>query len=60
MVEWIENGAQLGWLIDANHRTIYIYRPGATPEELVNVDSIAGEGLVTGFVLELDAIWKGL
>ena len=29
MREWIENGAQLGWLIDADRRTIYVYRPGA-------------------------------
>jgi Uma2 family endonuclease len=60
MVEWIENGAQLGWLIDADHRTIYVYRPGTAPEELVNADSIAGEGPVAGFVLELAAIWEGL
>ncbi len=60
MEEWIENGAQLGWLIDADHRTIHVYRPGASPEELVNVDSIAGEGPVAGFVLELVKIWEGL
>lgn len=28
MQEWIENGAQLGWLIDPDKRTVYIYRSG--------------------------------
>ncbi len=27
MQEWMENGAQLGWLLDADRRTAYIYRP---------------------------------
>jgi Uma2 family endonuclease len=60
MREWIENGAQLGWLIDADRRTISVYRPGLEPEELVNVDTVAGEGPVAGFVLELGDIWRGL
>ena len=60
MREWIENGAQLGWLIDADRRTIYVYRPEREPEEQVDVDKIAGEGPVEGFVLELGDIWKGL
>jgi Uma2 family endonuclease len=52
MREWIENGAQLGWLIDADRRTISVYRPGLEPEELVNVDTVAGEGPLAGFVLD--------
>ena len=60
MQEWIENGAQLGWLIDADQRTIYVYRPELEPEELVNVDAVAGEGPVQGFTLELGDIWRGL
>jgi Uma2 family endonuclease len=60
MQEWIENGAQLGWLIHAAKRTVYVYRPGMPPEELVNLQSIAGEGPVAGFVLELGTIWEGL
>jgi Uma2 family endonuclease len=60
MQEWIENGAQLAWLIHPKKRTVYVYRPGRDPEELVNVESVAGEGPVAGFVLELRAIWEGL
>jgi Uma2 family endonuclease len=60
MREWIENGAQLGWLIDADRRTIYVYCPEREPEELVDLDKIAGERPVEGFVLELGDIWRGL
>jgi Uma2 family endonuclease len=34
MEEWIENGAQLAWLIDADLRVVCIYRPGRPAEEL--------------------------
>jgi|SRR5215469_7905752 len=60
MQEWMDNGAQLGWLIDADKRTAYVYRRGKAPEELINIESLAGEGPVEGFVLALGAIWKGL
>lgn len=29
MREWMDNGTQLGWLLDPDHRVAYIYRPGA-------------------------------
>jgi Uma2 family endonuclease len=57
MEEWIENGAQLGWLINARNRTVTIYRPGREPEVLTNPDRVEGEGPVKGFVLEMAEIW---
>jgi Uma2 family endonuclease len=60
MCEWIENGAQLGWLLDPDHRTAYIYRPGREPEQLVNPERLAGEGPVAGFVLVLAGVWAEL
>jgi Uma2 family endonuclease len=60
MRQWIENGAALAWLIDADQRTVYIYRPGREPELLVGPDHINGEGPVAGFRLELSDIWRGL
>jgi Uma2 family endonuclease len=60
MREWMENGAALGWLIDADRRTVYVYRPAHAPQELVDVDHVAGEGPVEGFRLELADIWQGL
>ncbi len=58
MREYIENGAQLGWLIDPESRTVEIYRPGRMPELLSGADSIRGEGPVDGFVMDLGRIWN--
>ena len=45
--EWLANGAQLGWLIDADNRTVYIFRPDREPEQIVAAASIRGSS-VTG------------
>jgi Uma2 family endonuclease len=60
MREWIENGAQLGWLLDPDRRTGYFYRPGREPEQLATPERIDGEGPVAGFVLELARVWAEL
>jgi Uma2 family endonuclease len=60
MEEWIENGALLGWLIDADLRTVIVYRPGRPAEELHRPGHVVGEGPVDGFRLEPDAIWEGV
>ena len=60
MSEWIENGVQLGWLLDADNRTVYIYRPGRECERLAGPLRLEGEGPVAGFVLELESIWASL
>ena len=56
MQRYIAAGVLLAWLIDPIHRTVTIYRPGRDPEVLPNPDSVAGEGPVEGFVLNLDGI----
>jgi Uma2 family endonuclease len=60
MREWIEDGVQLGWLLDADHRTAYVYRPGCATETVVQPQRLEGEGSVAGFVLELESIWASL
>jgi Uma2 family endonuclease len=60
MCEWIENGVQLGWLLDADKRNAYIYRPAREPQVLVEPLRLQGEGPVAGFVLELESIWATL
>jgi Uma2 family endonuclease len=60
MENWIANGVQLAWLIDADRETIHIYRPRQAPEIRRGVTEIAGEGPVAGFTLQLRSIWKGL
>ena len=60
MSEWLANGAQLGWLIDPEARTVEIYRPGFEAETRGVVSSVAGEGPVAGFVLDLVPVWDPL
>lgn len=60
MREWIENGAQLGWMIDPENRLVEVYRPGGEPESFTGTDAIKGEGPVEGFVLDLRPVWDPL
>jgi Uma2 family endonuclease len=58
MLEWIANGVELAWMIDPADRTVAIYRPGqAEPDIRAGLASIAGEGPVDGFVLDLTHVW---
>ena len=57
MEAWIANGVKLAWLLDADRRTAYIYRPSRAPEKLIAPPKLKGEGPVTGFVLDLAEIW---
>ncbi|MBC1223213.1 Uma2 family endonuclease [Nostoc sp. UCD121] len=56
MQEYIENGAQLGWLIDRKNKRVEIYRPGKDVEILDNPASLSGENILPGFVLNLQQI----
>jgi Uma2 family endonuclease len=58
MQEYIENGASLGWLIDAEKRKVYVYRPEKEAEVSDNPKEISGEPLLKGFVLNLKEIWN--
>ena len=57
MAEYIENGAQLGWLIDPQNRRVEIYRPNSSVEMLENPTELSGEGVLPGFQLEMKRIW---
>jgi Uma2 family endonuclease len=60
MLEYLEQGAQLGWLIDPKKKTVEIYRPGQAVEKLTEVSKLEGEGPVAGFVLDLKYVWDPL
>lgn len=57
MQEYIDNGAQLGWLLDPIDRRVYVYRSGAAMECLENPATLAGDPVAPGFILELAKIW---
>lgn len=58
MREYVENGAQLGWLLDPSARAVDVYRADGTVEHLSEATSIAGEPLLPGFILNLQQIWE--
>jgi len=57
MQEYIDNGAQLGWLLDPLDRRVSVYRPGAEVERLEDPVTVAGDPELPGFVLDLGKIW---
>ena len=58
MVEYIANGARLGWLIDPINRRVYVYRPNAPVEALDAPDALSAEPELAGFALNLTPIWE--
>ena len=56
MQRYIAAGVLLAWLIDPFEKTVTIYRPNREPEVLRSPTSVAGEGPVEGFMLDLNGI----
>ena len=59
MHEYLDNGAQLGWLIDPIERQVYVYRPQTPVECLDNPQTLSGDPVLLSFVLELGNVWNG-
>lgn len=57
MQEYTDNGARLGWLINPQQRQVEIYRSGQEVEILDNPQTVSGENVLVGFVLQLNLIW---
>lgn len=55
--EYIDNGAQLGWLIDPLEKRVHIYRSSAAVEILDNPQSVSGEPILLGFTLDMQSLW---
>jgi Uma2 family endonuclease len=47
-VEYIANGAQLGWLINPEAKQVEIYRPGQEMELLESPQTLSGETYCRG------------
>jgi Uma2 family endonuclease len=57
MQEYIDNGVQLGWLIEPAAQTVEIYRPGKQVEVLNKPQTLLGESVLPGFILDLGEIF---
>jgi Uma2 family endonuclease len=57
MLEYMENGVQLGWLINMKNQQVEIYRQGKEVEILDSPKTLSGEDILPDFTLNLDWIW---
>ena len=53
MDEYIENGLQLGWLIEPKQKTVHIYRPHLPVEVRDNPNTLSADPILSGFILDL-------
>jgi Uma2 family endonuclease len=58
MLEYMDNGVRLGWLIDPKNRRLEIYRLGQEVEVLESATSVSGEDVLPGFTLNLAPLWE--
>ena len=56
MQEYLENGVKLGWLIEPSGKIVEIYRPATQVETLNNPQTLSGEDILPGFILDLKEI----
>ena len=57
MVEYIENGASLGWLIDPDKRRVYVYQSNCEPVVLVDPVTVSADPVLPGFTLDVTELW---
>ncbi len=57
MQEYLDNGMLLGWLINRHQKQVEIYRKGKKVEILNAPNSLSGESILPGFVLDLQPVW---
>ncbi|MBC7389011.1 MAG: Uma2 family endonuclease [Opitutaceae bacterium] len=57
MVEYIDNGCQLGWLISPDLKKVFIYKPGSKIIESPFDSPLSGENVLPGFLLDLSKIF---
>jgi Uma2 family endonuclease len=57
MVEYLDNGMRLGWLINPKTQSVEIYRPSRETEILNEPQTLSGENVLPNFILDLNPIW---
>ncbi len=57
LLEYIENGVKLGWLIDPENKRVHIYRANGETEILNNPEKLYGEDVLVGFELNVQEIF---
>ena len=60
VADWISFGAQLGWLVDPQNFSVWVYRPNQEPEQLERPQELSGEETLPGFSFDFTPIWTML
>ncbi|MBI2968192.1 MAG: Uma2 family endonuclease [Bacteroidetes bacterium] len=57
MIEWMQNGCRLGWLIDPEEKKVYIYLKGKKGVRCVKFGNpVTGGDVLPGFILDVSAL----
>lgn len=57
MVEYMENGAWLGLLLDPARKRVHVYEPGKPARELADPEEVPADPVLPGFVLKPREVW---
>ncbi len=57
MVEWVEAGVRLGWLIDPYERMVWLYRGNGEVETLEDPAKLSGEDVCVGLTIDMSRVW---
>ena len=58
MERWIGYGATLGWLVDQNSASVWVYRPDQAPVQLERPDSVSGDPELPGLRIDFTSICR--
>ena len=57
LLEYVNNGVLMGWLIDPFEFRVYVYRPNHEVVILDNPEIVSGDPLLPGFTLNVTELW---
>ena len=57
MEMWLSQGARLGWLVDPQEETVWIYRPEQEPECLEQPESVTASEIADDLTIDFTRIW---
>ena len=57
MEQWLRHGALLGWLVDPQEGSVWIYRPDTEPQRSERPEELSGEDVCEGLVVDFARIW---
>ena len=58
MIEWMENGCRLAWLVNPEDQQVIVYRKDGSTEDKSFDEILSGEDVLPGFELELSFMKK--